>query len=47
MTTQPTEAFTITTAHGVETHHRDAYGQIGHHRAGPDCRCGPEIKETT
>lgn len=43
----PDAAFTITTAHGVETHHRDTYGQIGHHRAGPDCTCGPEIEETT
>ena len=41
-TIEPAEAFTITTAHGTERHHRDAFGQIGHHRpSDPNCPRGP------
>ena len=27
------------------THHRDEFRQWGHHKAGPDCACGPTKEE--
>ena len=38
MTRQPA----WTDAHGL-THFRDAHGQVGHHKPGVTCRCGPQM----